>query len=99
MKHFRTNSDAGSVKVGTPTFATLINNGMGDGITDVYVLDPDEEVPESATFQNCIEGEFYIFADDCGATRAITKLKGRYGAYSNEGEVYFEKWEDWNDGE
>jgi hypothetical protein len=70
MKHFRTNSDAGSVKVGTPTFTTLINNGYGDGITDVYVLDPDERVPESATFQNCIEGE-----------------------------VYFEKWEDWDDGE
>lgn len=94
MTHFRTDSDAGAVAVGTAGFRTLINNGMGDGITEVYILDPDGEIPNNANFETSVEGEFNIYSYDCEPSIPKITLRGRYGVFSNEGEVYFQRWRD-----
>lgn len=89
---FTTNSEMGSVKVGNDKFATLIRNRYGDGITKVAVVNGKAHL-DVEYFETSLEGEFNIYASDCGNKVACT-LNGRYGVYSNDGYVVFEKWSD-----
>lgn len=84
-------SDAGGLKVGDDHFSILIN-GEGDGITRYAVFNRDEWNPNMATFTYSVEGIFNIYAYDCGDEVAET-LSGRYGVYTYEGIVIFERWE------
>lgn len=94
---FKTESDAGAVRVGTETFSVLIRNCRGDGTTRVAVL---EEEPEELTgllhtvmlFQTTVEGDFDVYDYDCAGGRPIMQLSGRYGAYSYDGLVILIKW-------
>lgn len=87
----KTESDAGGLKIGDDHFSILIN-GEGDGITRYAVFNRDEWNPNMATFTTSIEGTFNIYAYDCGDEVAET-LSGRYGIYTYEGIVIFERWE------
>ena len=89
---FTTNSEMGSVKVGNDKFATLIRNRYGDGITKVAVVNGKAHL-DVKHFETSLEGEFNIYSSDCGNKVACT-LNGRYGVYSNDGYVVFEKWSD-----
>ena len=89
---FTTNSEMGSVKVGNDKFATLIRNRYGDGITKVAVVNGKAHL-DVKYFETSLEGEFNIYSSDCGNKVACT-LNGRYGVYSNDGYVVFEKWSD-----
>lgn len=89
---FTTNSEMGSVKVGNDKFAMLIRNKYGDGITKVAIVDGNASLDDKY-FETSIEGEFNIYLSDCGNKVACT-LNGRYGVYSNDGYVLFEKWSD-----
>lgn len=89
---FTTNSEMGSVKVGNDKFATLIRNRYGDGITKVAVVNGKAHL-DVKYFETSLEGEFNIYSSDCG-NKVVCTLNGRYGVYSNDGYVVFEKWSD-----
>ena len=99
MKTFQTISDIGSVLVGTREFGVALTNGIGDGTTNVIILDNDQKclIPKYADFNTSIEGTFNIYNYDC-STRVdadiVTTLSGRYGVYYLDDNVYFLKWED-----
>lgn len=100
MKHFVTEADVGSVKVGNTTFMVLFPNGYGDGDVDVYVLEENESLPEGIRFFTSFEAkDANIYAYDCDSYRGseVTyTLNGRYGVYYKGGDdcgsVYFQKW-------
>lgn len=95
MKQFTTGSDAGSVKVGNENFTVLIPNGYGDGLTNVYVLEENEDIcdfTKKAKYFTAVEGTFNLYDDDCikDATVLIT-LTGWYSAWYYNGEVWLKK--------
>lgn len=95
MKQFTTSSDAGSVKVGNENFTVLIPNGYGDGLTNVYVLEENENIcdfTKEANYFTRIEGTFNIYDDDCWKDpTALITLKGGYSAWYFNGEVWLKK--------
>lgn len=94
---FKTDSDAGAVRVGSENFSVLIRNGRGDGTTRVAVFD---EIPASLRpflgtvmgFEISLDGSCSIYNYDCTGGEPIRQLNGRYGVYSYDGLVVFEKW-------
>lgn len=101
MKHYNTEADAGSVKIGiNGRFTVLMPNGYGDGDVDVYILEEGEKAPDGARFLTSVEGEeINVYAYDCDGYRGgeiVTTLSGRFGVYSKDtgdgGSVYFELW-------
>lgn len=94
---FKTESDAGAVRVGTETFSTLIRNCRGDGTTRVAVFEEEPEelaglLRTAMIFQSSVEGEFDIYDYDCAGGRPVVHLSGRYAAYSYDGLVILIKW-------
>jgi hypothetical protein len=92
-KEFKTESDAGSVKIGNSSFSVLISNGCGDGTTRVAIFDDEKEFnSDMMDFQASINGCFNIYSYDCG-NDVVINLNGRYGIYSYQGFVAFENWD------
>jgi hypothetical protein len=96
IRHAKTVSDIGSIKVGNDSFSVGISNKYGDCYDNmVYVI--EKKVSninlDFAKFVTSIEGtEMYIYDYDCGDDKVI-KLEGkRYGVYAMEKLVIFEKW-------
>ena len=95
---FKTDADAGAVKVGNDNFSVLIPNGIGDGTVRVAVFNKDENDvifnPNMMNYIGSVTGkDFYIYDYDCGNTPATTtdgkvvKLNGSYFVYNYEGLV------------
>lgn len=88
---FKTESDAGGVKVGNDSFSVRIPNGFGDGITRCAVFEAQNEtVTELMEYFTTIDGTFNIYDYDCG-TKAARTLTGRYAVYFYDGLVAFVK--------
>ncbi len=91
-EHYRTASDAGSVKIGNDKFSILIPNGYGDGMTDVCIVyTKDNPFSNVLKFLTSVEGTIFIYSYDCGDA-VETTLIGRFGIYHGNGFVVFEKW-------
>lgn len=91
-EHYRTASDAGSVKIGNDKFSILIPNGYGDGMTDVCIVHTkDNPFSNVLKFLTGVDGTFSIYSYDCGDA-VETELIGRFGIYYGDGFVVFEKW-------
>lgn len=90
-KQFKTSSDAGGVKIGNENFEIIIPNGVGDGITRVAVLNKNEMNDSAFDYITFCKGKINIYNYDCGCEIAKT-IEGRYGIYSKDGFVVFEKW-------
>lgn len=97
MKEYYTEAEAGSVRIGNDDFTILIPNGYGDCTTTVHVLDKGEELPKFLTFKDfftSFRGEnVKIYEYDCGGDNIVATLSGRFGAYYNDKDVYFMRWE------
>lgn len=95
MKTFITGSDAGAVKVGNENFTILLPNGYGDGLTNVYVLEENEDVcnfTNSARYFTAIEGNFNVYDDDCWKDpTALITLTGWYSIWYYNGSVWLKK--------
>lgn len=93
-KKYETIADAGSVLLGGSNFSVQINNGLGDGLVYVEVIenqkDVDDEKLSRFEFFTCIEGEFQLYDYDCGGI-AIESFSGRYATYFNNGHVVIVK--------
>ena len=89
-KHFTTESDIGSLAVGTSDFKYNIGNLYGDGTNYVYILENNEHL-SCLDFLTTIEGDFNIYDYDCGNNIAIT-LHGKYAIYRGEQVFVFVKW-------
>ena len=95
MEKFLTYSDVGSVLVGTKNFGVLLENGIGDGETLVYILDKEEKdtvVPENAEFNTVISGKVNLYKYDCSnrkRTDIKATLNGTYYVYYYFANVYF----------
>lgn len=89
-KCFKTDSDAGSVKVGNGAFSTLINNGAGDGTTRVAVFAKGDafNADMMAYAGITLDGNFSIYDYDCGGD-PIVALDGKYSVYRYDGLVAF----------
>lgn len=91
FKKIKTQSDKGSVKIGSSDFEILIPNGYGDCETDVYIV---EMVDVPANFMTVVEGDFSIFEFDTDDV-VIEKLQGTYEVYNSfnadNGVVIFNK--------
>lgn len=88
-RQFKTDSDAGSVKIGNDSFSILIPNGQGDGITRVAVFDDRQYFNDSMMEPfTLVDGNFNIYDYDCGE-RVAKKLSGRYYIYVYQGLVAF----------
>lgn len=87
-RQFKTESDAGSLKVGNESFQTLIGNGRGDGVTRVAVFGKDEEFNREyfGGIVSTVQGMFNIYDYDCGDSAAKV-VEGRYFVYAYDGFV------------
>ena len=91
MKKISVISDAGSVKVGNDDCTILLPNGYGDGITEVYILEKDDPLPDKAKFFTTIEGNAIgIYDYDCGGEK-VTIISGRYEYCYYNGCGYFKQ--------
>lgn len=93
MKKYYTESDAGSVRIGNDHFTILIPNGYGDCTTTVHLLEQNEEQPEAEFFTSFSGENIKIYEYDCGGDAAVVTISGRFGAYYNNKNVYFIRWE------
>lgn len=89
-KFFTTESDIGSLAVGTSDFKYNIGNLYGDGTNYVYILENNEHL-SCLDFLTTIEGDFNIYDYDCGNNIAIT-LHGKYAVYRAERVFAFVRW-------
>lgn len=89
----KTISDAGGLKIGNDSFSVIIPNGRGDGTTRYAVIDKDEFwIGGFMNYFAPVDGEIRIYDYDCGNDVAET-ITGRYGVYTFDGIVVFERWE------
>lgn len=76
MKHFKTNSDIGSVLIGNEDWTFAVHNIGGDGTTDVYIFDSDEyretkmingmkKNNDNFKYVSSAQGKFGIYSYDC----------------------------------
>lgn len=90
---FKTGSDAGGVKVGNGGFSTIFSSGGGDGETRCAVFNTNEWNNSFLTFSGSFEGDdIAVYAYDCGDIVAVKLEPGRYGVYTGNGFVVFERW-------
>lgn len=80
---FKTESDAGGLKVGNDNFSIVIPNGEGDGVTRVRIFNREES--ESINYDMMeyfitLNGEFNIYSYDCGNS-VLKTLNGKYQAF------------------
>lgn len=92
-------SDAGGVLVGDPAgaFGIIVDNGYGDGQTLVVVTDRNQVNGDRFDFVTSLKGQCEVYDYDCaelGDGCAVAYLEGRYGVYSGDGCVVFERWGD-----
>lgn len=87
---FITESDMGSLAIGTDDFKYYISNLYGDGYNKVYVTNTDKHL-ECMDFLTSVEGNFNIYNYDCGNSIAIT-LHGKYAIYRASQVFVFVKW-------
>lgn len=100
MLKFYSESDRGVLAVGIiGQFIIDIPNLYGDGITEVIVLDQDEDLPYKAKFFSTICGDqINIYSYDCWVDdqEILTTLSGSYCCYNFEtydhGVVIFRKY-------
>lgn len=88
---FRTESDAGSLKIGNDSFTVLIPNGFGDGSMSCAIMESGELNRDAFEFFTSIEGAFNIYDYDCG-DGIVKSISGRFGIYTGNGFVVFERW-------
>ena len=88
-KMFKTDSEAGSVKIGNENFSILIPNGMGDGTTRVDILNSDEFNRSAFYYFTIISGKFNIYSYDCGE-EIEKEMNGKFQVYYKDGIVIFE---------
>lgn len=93
MKKFNYSADGGSLMVGTEAFKAHYSNGYGDGDFTVYI-DEDGNDPDSNhwKFLDSVEGQFNVYDDDGRYAEVLTTLNGRYGIFSNHGDMLLVKW-------
>lgn len=79
--YFKTESDAGSLKIGNSSFSTLFSNGYGDCENLVFIINKEISL-QCLEFKTTIEGsEINIYEYDCG-NNIIETLRGKYTIYS-----------------
>lgn len=90
-RQFKTDSDAGSVRIGNATFTMLVPNGFGDGISRVAVFDDRDDFNADSllTFFTIVNGAFNVYAYDCGGEETVATLDGKYAIYYGKGFVAF----------
>ena len=88
-RQFKTESDAGGVRVMHDGFRVIIPNGRGDGESRVAVFAKDEPFNErTLEYFTLIDGDFEISGYDC-ADEPIRHLHGRYQVYYGNSFVVF----------
>lgn len=89
---FKTESDAGSVKIGTENLNVLIPNGIGDGTTRCAVFGKEDTKNFNDNMMEFIgislDGEIEIYDYDCGINIA-KKINGKFFVYVYDGLVAF----------
>lgn len=90
--HFTTESDIGSLKIGTKDFTYNIPNCFGDGCNDIYIIEDKIDI-QCANFLTTIKGRFNIYDYDCG-NNVAKELVGEYAIYREERLFIFVKWSD-----
>lgn len=96
-KEYTTYSDCGGVLIGNDNFNIVIPNGYGDGETKLFILDDNNKIQlynMAKFFTSFNADDTKVYAEDTSRKREVINLKGRYGAYFNDGIVIFEKWSD-----
>ena len=89
-KCFKTDSDAGGVRVGNEEFNLVIPNGHGDGTTRVAVFRKGDKFNlNMMNYYNVLHGKFNIYDYDCSCDRIIETLEGDFSTYYYEGLVAF----------
>lgn len=91
--------DGGSICIGNGACRASFPNGWGDG---KFIITVSDETPDHLRWQyrGSIEGTDICVLDyDCYRDDEITEedilchLSGRYGVYSDEGDIYLQKWD------
>ena len=89
-----TESDAGCLKIGNEQFQTWLPNGLGDGVTEVYIYHlsdkhtfSDDMIKNGSYICGC-SGRIGIFFYDCGSV-IEEFIEGKYQVYSDDGRVIF----------
>lgn len=88
-RQFKTMSDAGSLRIANSTFALLIPNGYGDGVTRAAVFEDRDSFSGDnlLSFFTIFETpQAFVYDYDCGGV-PVAELSGRYAAYYGEGFV------------
>lgn len=89
---YQTLSDRGDLKLGNDSFNIYVANGYGDGFTDVYLFEKDNEyiraVENIMYYKTNIEGTFNIYQYDCG-NKVLDVVTGNYDIYSFNGHIAF----------
>lgn len=87
-------SDAGCLKIGNEQFQTWLPNGLGDGVTEVYIYHlsdkhtfSDDMIKKGSYICGC-SGRIGIFFYDCGSV-IEEFIEGKYQVYSDDGRVIF----------
>ena len=98
MKKYTYSCDGGSLLVGNPACVTHIVNGYGDGEFGVYLLDDGDKLKDGLKFITSIRGyDIKVYDYDCLRLCELEEhvlfgLTGRFGIYSDGGDIYIERW-------
>ena len=91
-----TRNDIGGVRIGNDSFAIVIPNEYGDGLTDVYVFDDGERVGKEFRFLTTIQGEdvnIYDYDVRDSFNKSVKHLSGKFGVYYGIGTVALQPWD------
>lgn len=94
MKTYYTETETGSLLVGTKEFGILVPNGLGDGEIRVKIGTKEELKNILKIFWTRLKGEFNIYAEDSeerAEDNILTILNGIYDVYYFNGTIYFEE--------
>lgn len=87
-KQFKTDSDAGSVRLIHDGFSVLVPNGYGDGVSRVAVLEAGDPFnPAALDYFATVEGDFGICWYDCDPSMIALTVSGRFNVYFGGGFV------------
>lgn len=93
MKEFKYSADGGSLMLGTEAFKAHYFNNYGDGEFTVFIDESSKDTDEKRwKYIDSVEGQFNVYDYDCGNAEILTTLNGRYGVYSNHGDMLLVKW-------
>lgn len=93
MKEFNYSADGGSLMLGTEAFRAYFFNNYGDGTFTVYI-DESGKDPDNKHWRyiDSVEGHFNVYDYDGKSADVLIPLNGRYGVYSNHGDMLLVKW-------